>query len=107
MLKVMIVDDEFYFREALKISIPWNNMGFEVCGEAKNGKDALEKVEILNPDIIIADINMAIMDGLEFIKKLKEKENNSKIIIITGYSEFEYARQAVQLGVYNYLLKPV
>jgi len=107
MLKVMIVDDEFYFREALKISIPWNEMGLEICGEAKNGKDALEKVEIFNPDIIIADINMSIMDGLEFIKRIKEKEINSKIIIITGYSEFEYARQAVQLGVYNYLLKPV
>jgi len=107
MLKVMIVDDEFYFREALKISIPWNEIGLDICGEAKNGKDALEKVEILNPDIIIADINMSIMDGLEFIKRIKEKGINSKIVIITGYSEFDYARQAVQLGVYNYLLKPV
>ncbi|HHV99589.1 MAG TPA: response regulator [Clostridiaceae bacterium] len=107
MLKVMIVDDEFYFREALKISIPWNEIGLEVCGEAKNGKDALEKVETLNPDIILADINMSIMDGLEFIKRTREKDISSKIVIITGYSEFDYARQAVQLGVYNYLLKPV
>lgn len=107
MMKVMIIDDEFYFREALKISIPWNDLGFSICGEAKNGKDALDKLATLNPDIIIVDINMPIMDGLEFIHNVKAKEIDSKIIILTGHNEFNYAKQAVKLGVTNYLLKPV
>lgn len=107
MIKIMIVDDEYYFREALKISLPWTELGFEICGEAKNGKDALEKLADLNPDIIIVDINMPIMDGLEFAQKVRDAGNNCKMIILTGHSEFNYARQAVQLGVYNYILKPV
>lgn len=107
MLKIMIVDDEFYFREAIKISLPWNELGFEICGEAKNGRDALEKVAAIKPEIIIVDINMPIMDGLEFVQHLRETNNDIKIIILTGHSEFNYARQAVKLGVFNYLLKPV
>lgn len=107
MLKVMIIDDELYFREALKVSIPWNDLGFDVCAEAKNGKDALEKALKLNPDIMLVDINMPIMDGLEFVRNVNEKGINSKIIILTGHNEFNYAKQAVQLGVNNYLLKPV
>ncbi len=107
MLKIMIIDDEFYFREALKVSIPWNELGFEICGEAKNGKDALEKVAALKPDIMLVDINMPIIDGLEFIQSAKEQGIESKFIILTGHSEFNYAKQAVQLGVNNYILKPV
>jgi two-component system, response regulator YesN len=107
MLKIMIVDDEFYFREALKVSLPLKELGFEICGEAKNGKDALERVEEWNPDIIILDINMPIMDGLEFVQNARNKGILSKIIILTGHSEFNYAKQAVQLGVNNYILKPV
>lgn len=107
MLKIMIVDDEFYFREALKISLPWSELGFDICGEAKNGKDALEKLEELDPDIVIVDINMPIMDGLEFAQNVRDLGNNCKMIILTGHSEFNYARQAVQLGVNNYILKPV
>ncbi len=107
MLNVMIIDDEYYFREALKISIPWRELGFNICGEAKNGKDALEKAELLNPDIMLIDINMPIMDGLELIEQVKEKGLSSKCIILTGHSEFNYAKQAVQLGVNNYILKPV
>lgn len=107
MLKIMIVDDEFYFREALKVSLPWNELGFMICGEAKNGKEALEKLEDLKPDIILVDINMPIMDGLEFVQEIRETGSGCKIIILTGHSEFLYAKQAVQLGVYNYILKPV
>lgn len=107
MLRIMIVDDEFYFREALKVSIPWNELGFDMCGEAKNGKDALEKVELLNPDIMIVDINMPIIDGLELIQSIREKGLKIKFVILTGHSEFNYAKQAVQLGVNNYILKPV
>ncbi len=107
MLKVMIVDDEFYFREALKTSFPWKELGFEICGEAKNGKDALQSIERCDPDIVMVDINMPIMDGLEFIQSVREKRAASKFIILTGHSEFNYAKQAVQLGVNNYILKPV
>lgn len=103
----MIVDDEYYFREALKISLPWEELGFSICGEAKNGKDALEKVYELNPDIILVDINMPIMDGLEFVQEIRNRGSDSKIIILTGHSEFKYAKQALQLGVHNYILKPV
>lgn len=107
MLKVMIVDDEFYFREALKVSICWEDLGLTICGEAKNGKDAIEKVQLLHPDIIIVDINMPIMDGFEFVQNLKDKGIESKVIIISGYSEFDYAKQAVEIGAHNYILKPV
>lgn len=107
MLKILIVDDEFYFREALKISLPWEELGFQICGEAKNGRDALEKVKTLNPDIVLVDINMPIMGGLEFVQCINELKVNVKIVILTGYSEFNYAKQAVQLGVNNYLLKPI
>lgn len=107
MLKIMIIDDEFYFREALKVSIPWNELGFDVCAEAKNGKDAMEKALEFKPDIMLVDINMPIMDGLEFVRNVNEKGIDSKIIILTGHSEFNYAKQAVQLGVNNYILKPI
>lgn len=107
MLKIMIIDDEFYFREALKISLPWDKLGFTICGEAKNGKDALEKLELLKPDIALVDINMPMMDGLEFTQAVIQRESNIKIIILTGYSEFGYAKQAVEFGVKSYLLKPI
>lgn len=106
-MKVLIIDDEYYFREALKVSFPWEGCNLTICGEAKNGIEGLERVRALNPDIVLADINMPLMDGLEFVQKAKEINNNIKIIIISGYSEFEYARQALTLGVYNYILKPV
>ncbi|MCD9021294.1 response regulator [Cohnella silvisoli] len=107
MLKVLIVDDEYYFRQSLKASIAWEELGFRVCGEANNGMDALNKAEQLQPDILLVDINMPHMDGLQMISEIKRFQMDSKIIILTGYSEFQYAKQAVELGVYNYLLKPV
>lgn len=106
-LKVMIVDDEYYFREALKVSLDWEKIGFIICGEAKNGNDALNKVAELNPDIVLVDINMPVMDGLEFAHEVRNKGFSCKIVILTGHSEFQYAKQALQLGVHNYLLKPV
>ena len=107
MLKVLVVDDEYYFRQALKVTIEWEKWGFEICDEAKNGKIALEKMNTLKPDIVIVDINMPVMDGLEFLHFLNELDINVKVIILTGHSEFNYAKQAVQLGVYNYILKPI
>lgn len=107
MLKVMIIDDEYYFREALKIMIPWNDLGFQICNEARNGEEALEMLDIHKPDILLVDINMPVMNGLSYIEEIKDRGLVPKIIIISGYEEFSYAKQAVEMGVYNYLLKPV
>lgn len=107
MLKLMIVDDEYLFREALKVSLPWAELGYEICCDAENGYDALEKMKQHKPDVALVDINMPTMDGLELAAEVKESGLDVKIIIITGYGEFTYAHQAIQLGVENYLLKPV
>lgn len=105
--KVLIVDDEFYFRQALKISLPWSELGFQIAGEAKNGAEALELMPEVEPDVVLVDMNMPIMDGLEFIHKAKERDQKTKFLVLSGHSEFAYARQAVQLGVVNYVLKPI
>ena len=107
MLKIMIVDDEYYFRQALKISIQWEKLGFTICAEAKNGKEALEKFNEHRPDIILLDINMPIMNGLELVDELNRSEKKPKIIILSGYNEFSYAKKALTLGVNDYLLKPI
>lgn len=107
MLKLMIVDDEYLFREALKISLPWETLGYEVCCEAENGYDALEKIAEHKPDVALVDINMPVIDGLELAAEIKEKGLDVRVIIITGYEDFSYARQAIEVGVGNYLLKPI
>jgi two-component system, response regulator YesN len=107
MYKVLIVDDEYYFRQAIKVSLPWEELDLQLIGEAKNGEDALELTRMLHPDIIMVDINMPIMDGLAFIKEAKAEGFKSKFIVLTGHSEFAYAKDALQLGVSNYVLKPI
>lgn len=107
MLKVLIVDDEYYFRQALKISLPWEELGFQIAGEAKNGQEALTLMSEVAPDIVLVDINMPIMDGMEFIQKAKQRELETKFIMLTGQSEFAYAKMSMKLGVVNYVLKPI
>lgn len=107
MKRILIVDDEKFFRKALIVSIPWENLGYCVCGEAENGIDALEKVRELEPDVIATDINMSKMDGLTFIAELRKIKPDIKIIVISGYNEFDYVKQSITLGVYNYIMKPV
>lgn len=107
MYKVLIVDDEYYFRQALKISLPWSELDFQIAGEAKNGAEALELMSQVEPDVVLVDMNMPIMDGLEFIQKAKERDRKTKFLVVSGHSEFNYAKQAVQLGVFNYVLKPI
>src|SRR4051794_41652 len=107
MLKLMLVDDENLFREALKKTIPWKDLGYEVCCEAENGYDALEKIAEFKPDVALVDINMPMMDGIELAAEIKESGLDIRVIIITGYGEFTYARQAIEVGVENYLLKPI
>ncbi len=107
MYKVLIVDDEYYFRQAIKVSLPWEELDLQLIGEAKNGEDALEQMRILHPDIIMVDINMPIMDGLTFIAEARSEGFDAKFIVLTGHSEFAYAKHAIQLGVHNYVLKPI
>ena len=104
---MLVVDDEFFIRRGIIDSISWKEYGIEICGEATNGEDALNKLAQLNPDIILSDIRMSPMNGLEFIETVKKKYGHIKIIILSGYGEFEYARKAISLGVSEYLLKPV
>ena len=107
MYKVLLADDEFFSREALKQTIPWDEYGCEVCGEAKNGKEGIEKALELRPDIVLTDINMPVMDGLDMVMNLKEALPDTLFAIITGYSEFEYAKRGIELGVEDFILKPI
>lgn len=106
MIKLMIVDDEPLFREFLRTSIHWEEYGFEICCEAKNGVEALEMAKVYDPDVVLTDISMPFMDGLELSSKLYEQNKDIGIVLITGHSEFEYARKAVKIGVSDYILKP-
>ncbi len=107
MVKVMIADDETVFREAMKKCFPWEKHGCQVCGEARNGEEALDQIRNLKPDIVLVDINMPFLGGLEFIEKAGRLMMNPIFIIVSGYSEFCYAKEAIRLGVMGYLLKPV
>lgn len=103
---MLIVDDEVIIRRGIKTSIEWSSYGINIVGEAKNGKEALEKALALRPNIVLTDIRMPIMDGLEFSKKLKEALPDTKIVILSGYDDFEYAKQAIRLNIDEYVLKP-
>ena len=107
MLKVMIVDDEPKVREGLKTIINWKDHGYCICGECADGIEGLDMVGKLTPDLILVDIRMPEMNGLEFIEKVKKEGCISKFVILTGYSDFAYTKKAIQLSVYTYLLKPV
>ncbi len=106
MTRVLIVDDEKYVRMGIKGETDWSLIGCEVVGEASNGLEGLEKAEELRPDLVVSDIRMPKMDGIQMAEKILEKYPGTKVIFLTAYSEFEYARQAIRLGVSDYLLKP-
>lgn len=108
MLKVLLVDDEPLANEGMKNIIKWGNYGCEICGEATDGGEAISKIKKIKPDIVVTDIRMPVLDGLELISFVnKNIDNNIKFIILSGYSEFEYAKKAMEFGVKHYLLKPV
>lgn len=108
MYKVMIVDDEPFVREGLKALIPWQEYGFEVHCEAENGLEAIDKFQRERPDVVIADVKMPKINGLDMIKYFRQTmKTRTKYIILSGYNEFEYARQAIRCGVVRYLLKPI
>ena len=105
--KIMLVDDEEEVRESIIRKVPWEENGFTVVGSAENGEDALEKAELLEPDVVMTDIRMPYMDGLEMAERLRKLYPAVKIIIFSGFDEFEYAQQAIKLNVTEYILKPV
>jgi two-component system response regulator YesN len=104
---MIVVDDEYLVRLGIKETISWNDYNIEIVGEATNGKKGLELVNELKPDIIISDIKMPIMDGLEFVKHINEINNDCRSIILSGYKDFEYAKETLENGAYTYLLKPI
>ena len=106
MYKVMIIDDEPIIVEGLSKSISWERWNCVVTGSALNGVEGLQLIENLRPDIVITDISMPQMDGLAMIAALKSQYDNIEITILTGYRDFEYAQQAIRLGVTRLLLKP-
>ena len=106
-LRVLIVDDEYLLCEHIRRSIAWNELGMEVVGMARDGVEGLRCVRELLPDIVLTDINMPTMDGLEFTRLLRRDYPNVRVLLVTGYEEFEYAHKAIQYGVDRYLLKPV
>lgn len=107
MLKVLIIDDEPNVRQGLKIIVPWEEHGFRVCGDSGDADDGVEKIFDLNPDIVLVDIKMPGKLGIDIIREAKEKNFNGKFIIVSGYSNFEYAKDAIKYGVKSYILKPV
>jgi len=107
MYKVMIVDDEPLIREGLATLIDWETYGFQVIQTAKDGLDALDKVEAHNPDLLIVDIRMPGMDGLQLIETIRSRNWNPKLLILSGYADFDYAKKAIKSRVEGYILKPV
>ncbi len=107
MVRLLIVDDEHTIRRGLELSIPWKEHGFQVVGTAKNGIDALNFFQTNYADIVISDIRMPRMDGLELQEEIKKKYPNIPFIFLSGYEDFDYARKALQFGAFAYLLKPL
>lgn len=107
MYKVFLVEDEIVLREGIKNNIQWEKEGFQIVGDVSDGELAYPMIIREQPDILITDIKMPFMDGLELSKLLKKEMPQLKIIIISGYSEFGYAQQAIDIGVSEYLLKPI
>ena len=107
MFGVAIVDDEYFVREMLKNSLDWNSHGFEIIGEASNAQQAIELIREKNPELVLLDIDMPGKDGFVVASAIRDLGSQAKIIILTGYNVFEFAKKAIQFRVYDYLLKPV
>lgn len=104
---IILVDDEEEVRKGIIKKIDWENAGFRVVGDAENGQDALEIIENLEPDVVITDIKMPYMDGLALTEKIRQKYPSIKVLIFSGFDDFEYAKRAIKLNVTEYILKPV
>lgn len=107
MIKVFLVEDEAIIRRGIKNNIPWEKEGFEFAGEASDGELAYPMIKKVKPDIVITDIRMPFMDGLELASIIRKEMPTTKIIILSGYNEFDYAKRAISIGVTDYQLKPI
>ncbi|MFC5405870.1 response regulator [Cohnella soli] len=107
MYKVFIVDDEPFISEGLIDAVNWSEFGLEIVGSAEDGEEALERLKQVPADILITDISMPIMNGLELIRHARETLPHLKVIVLSGYNEFDYLKTGMKLGIENYLLKPV
>lgn len=106
MLRLMIVDDEQIIREALSVMIDYESIGYQLIATAKNGMEAYDIICDEYPDVVITDIRMPILNGLDLIDRSMKSDSKITFILLSGYSEFEYAKQAMKYGVRYYLLKP-
>lgn len=107
LLKLLIVDDEFHVRNILKNSIDWTEIGYEIVGEASCAQEALQLVDENVPDVIFTDICMPFIDGIELSEMIFEKDPTIKIVVLTGFDEFEYAQRSIKVGIADFLLKPI
>lgn len=105
--RVLLADDEEEIRTGISRKIDWTALGFSLAGEASNGAEALELAEQLRPDVVLTDIKMPFMDGLELCRRLRQSLPAAKLVVFSGFDDFEYARQAVGMGVSEYILKPI
>ena len=99
MIKVFLVEDEYVIREGIKKNIDWQAHGYEFCGEAGDGELAFPMIQEIRPDIVITDIRMPFMDGLALSRLIKKEFPETEIIILSGYEEFEYAKEGIKIGV--------
>lgn len=107
MYTVIVADDEYELRQSMIDAINWNQIGFEVVGEAENGAEALELVERLEPDLLLTDIKMPFISGIELARRVREVRPSMQIAFLSGYDDFQYAQQAIQYNIIKYLLKPI
>ena len=105
--RVLLADDEEEIRTGISRKIDWASLGFALVGEAGNGEEALELAEQLRPDVVLTDIKMPFMDGLELCRRLRISLPGARLVVFSGFDDFEYARQAVSMGVSEYILKPI
>lgn len=106
MIKVLVVDDEAIVRKGIVLETDWKALNCVVVGEASNGEEGLEAVERFRPDLIVCDIKMPKMSGIEMLTTIRERGDNTPVIFLTAYSDFSYAQQAIRLSASDYLLKP-
>ena len=107
MATLMIVEDESFERNALKNSIDWELIGVKVIGEAANGAQGLNLAMELKPDIILTDVSMPVMNAIEMTERIRKILPETKILFISSYDDFEYARQGIELNIFSYMTKPV
>lgn len=107
MYRVLLVDDEYMIVRGLQRLIPWEELGFEIVGTAGNGQEALEFVKQQKVDIVITDVTMPILSGIDFLKQAQNESIFFRFVVLSGYQEFEYVKESIQMGAENYLIKPI